>query len=84
MTAPVVGADERDLRGRAARMDAYRPDGFDLAATEPQWLVGTVDRVLERLGEFAAAGIERVALQHHLFRDAAALELIAREILPAV
>ncbi len=47
------------------------------------WIVGTPDEVIARLREYEAVGVERVMLQHHLYRDVAALELIASEVVPA-
>jgi alkanesulfonate monooxygenase len=43
---------------------------------------GTPDQVLERLATFAAAGAQRVMLQHLLHDDLDAVELIGREIIP--
>ena len=37
-----------------------------------------------RLHEYEAAGIEAVMLQHHLFGDFDTLELIGREVIPAL
>ncbi|MFN8558175.1 MAG: hypothetical protein U0531_12820 [Dehalococcoidia bacterium] len=40
--------------------------------------------MIERLGNLGRAGIERVMLQHHNQQDYDVLELIARDIMPAV
>ena len=39
---------------------------------------------MARLGEYEAAGVERVFLQHLLFRDEEILELFAAEVVPAL
>ena len=39
---------------------------------------------MERLRELAAAGVERVMLQHLLHRDLDAVEQIGRRVAPAV
>jgi alkanesulfonate monooxygenase SsuD/methylene tetrahydromethanopterin reductase-like flavin-dependent oxidoreductase (luciferase family) len=46
--------------------------------------VGTVDRVVERLREIEALGFERVMLQHLVHDDLHTVELIGRELVPAV
>ena len=37
-----------------------------------------------RLREYEAAGVERVMLQHHLFEDLDALEILGAEVIPAL
>jgi alkanesulfonate monooxygenase SsuD/methylene tetrahydromethanopterin reductase-like flavin-dependent oxidoreductase (luciferase family) len=72
MTGFVLGADEADLQARRARMADWR--GSDDIPSS--WLYGTVERVRERLAEYAGAGVQRVMFQHHLFRDLDAVALI--------
>jgi alkanesulfonate monooxygenase SsuD/methylene tetrahydromethanopterin reductase-like flavin-dependent oxidoreductase (luciferase family) len=90
MSGFVVGADREELRERGRRLMAWRGEEGDVdawltaRAHEEHWLVGTPEEVVERLGEYAAAGVERFMLQHHLFRDLDVLALIARDVLPAV
>jgi F420-dependent oxidoreductase-like protein len=74
----VVGADEAALRGRAEQL------GASLDEARGQWITGTPDEFAARLREYEAAGVERVMLQHNLFRDHEALELIATEVVPAL
>ena len=73
----LIGADEADLRERADRL------GQPLDALRGSWIAGTPDQMVARLREYEAAGVERVMLQHNLFRDLDALELIAAEVVPA-
>ena len=80
----LVGADEADLRARADRLAEWRGDAVDLDELARTWIVGTPERVVARLREYADAGVERVMLQHHLYEDDDALELIASEVAPAL
>jgi alkanesulfonate monooxygenase SsuD/methylene tetrahydromethanopterin reductase-like flavin-dependent oxidoreductase (luciferase family) len=89
MNGFLIGADREDLRARARRLAEWRGDteaaGADvdayIAGLDP-WIVGTPDAFIARLREYEAAGIERAMLQHHLFEDFDALELIGHEIIP--
>jgi 2-methylisocitrate lyase-like PEP mutase family enzyme len=47
-------------------------------------VVGEIDEVIARLRAYAAAGVERVFLQHIDFADLEMVRLIAEEIVPAV
>jgi F420-dependent oxidoreductase-like protein len=76
----VIGADDAEVRARADRLAEWRGAPVDLDA----WVAGTPDRIVARLGEYAEAGVERVMLQHLLVRDTDALELIARDVMPAL
>jgi F420-dependent oxidoreductase-like protein len=86
MTRLLVGADEDDLRLKAAvLMERIDEDGDVEAFIEgmrPTMTAGTVEQVLERLGEFAWAGAERVMFQHLVHDDLETVALIGREILP--
>jgi alkanesulfonate monooxygenase SsuD/methylene tetrahydromethanopterin reductase-like flavin-dependent oxidoreductase (luciferase family) len=62
----------------------WQGEAVDLEELARTWIVGTPERVIARLGEYADAGIGRVMLQHHLLRDDEALELIAAEVAPAL
>ena len=48
------------------------------------WIVGTVEQVAARIAEYEAAGVSRVYLQHLVHRDLETVELIGRELVPAV
>lgn len=76
MTACVVGVDEPEVR---RRLDAVRqrwPDFTDGDAV----ITGTVDRVVERLRDYEAAGVERVMLQHLDHGDVEMVRLLGAEV----
>jgi alkanesulfonate monooxygenase SsuD/methylene tetrahydromethanopterin reductase-like flavin-dependent oxidoreductase (luciferase family) len=68
MITTVIGADEGEVRDRAAQLG----DAAEHA------LRGTVEQISERLDEYEQAGVERVMLQHLLHRDLDAVELMGR------
>jgi F420-dependent oxidoreductase-like protein len=74
----VVGASDGDVRARAEQLAELGQPGAG------EGLSGTPDRIVERLREYAAAGVDRVMLQHLLHRDTEALELLAAEVVPAL
>jgi F420-dependent oxidoreductase-like protein len=88
MTWVAVGTDEASFRERVERARRLDPDAgsFDdyLADLESDGIVGTPDRAAERLSEYAAAGVQRVFLNHPLFDDVDTVELLAHEVFPRV
>jgi F420-dependent oxidoreductase-like protein len=74
----VVGADEAELRDRAA---CFGQEPGELRRTA---LAGTPNELVARLREYEAAGVRRVMLQHLAHRDMAALELLAAAVVPAL
>jgi F420-dependent oxidoreductase-like protein len=88
MTWVCVGADETSFRERVERARRLDPDAgsFDdfLADIENDCIVGTPDRAAERLSEYAAAGVQRILLNHLLFDDVDTLELLAHDVFPNV
>jgi F420-dependent oxidoreductase-like protein len=83
MHALLIGADEADLRARAERLAEWNGSPVALDELRRTWIAGTPDEVIARLRAYEAIGVERVMLQHLLFRDDAALELFASEVMPA-
>ncbi len=73
MNGVVVGHDRDDVARRAEAVGAGAP-----------WIVGTVDEVIARLREYEQAGIERVFMQHLAHRDLETVEILAREVIPAL
>ena len=70
------GATEADVRRRA---DAIGRDADDLRATA---LAGTPAEVVDRIGQFAELGSERVYLQTLDLDDLDHIELVANEVMP--
>ena len=62
----------------AGPFDAYRAD------IEADCIVGTPAQAIERLNALAAAGVQRIFLNHELYDDADMVTLMATEVLPAV
>ncbi len=77
MTFCAIGRDraEVDERLRELGRPPWKPEAS---------LIGTVDEVAERLREYEAAGITRVMCQHLLHRDLDMVEILGRELAPAV
>jgi F420-dependent oxidoreductase-like protein len=77
-----IGASEAELAERARQLGEWAgaPGVDELRRT---WIAGTPAEVIARLRAYEAVGVERVMLQHLLFRDEAALELFAAEVMPA-
>jgi len=89
MAGCVVGEDRADAVRRAGRVAERRgwnaEDGEALLReTAGQWVAGTVDEAAARLREFEDVGVERVMLQHLAHDDVDMVELIGREVVPAV
>ena len=89
MTGCLVGLDREELREKAAAL-AYvmgqpeRDVDAWLASPPEAWIVGTVDEVAVRLAELRDAGLARVMLQHLLHTDLETVELIGRQLAPAL
>jgi alkanesulfonate monooxygenase SsuD/methylene tetrahydromethanopterin reductase-like flavin-dependent oxidoreductase (luciferase family) len=77
MTFCIVGRDqpEVDERLHALGRNPWKPEAS---------LIGTVDEVAERLREYESAGITRVMCQHLLHGDLDMVEVLGRELAPAV
>ena len=88
MTWAYVGETEADAlariataRERAMRARKYEDELAELRAT---CVVGSVEQAAERLSEYAAAGVQRVMLNHELFDDLAMLDVLAEGVFPLV
>ena len=80
MTTCVVGRDRAELERRVRRIAEITgrtpaPNGY---------VVGTVDEVVARLRELESAGVVRIMLQHLAHEDVEMVELLGREVAPAV
>ncbi len=68
---------------RFSLMTSFAIDG-DPADHHPAWIVGSLDEMAAQLKALEAAGVDRVMLQHLQHDDLEAVELIGRELIPAV
>ena len=88
MTMFLIGEDQDDLRRRAVRLMERRGETGDadafLANIRKGTIVGTPEQVLDLLGRYAAAGLDRVMLQHLVHEDLETVALIGHEIVPEV
>lgn len=88
MTWCYVGETEADTmrviekaRARAMRVARFEDELQELRA---HCVVGPVDRAVERLNEYAEAGVQRIMLNHELFDDLEMLEVLAERVFPQV
>lgn len=90
-TAFLIGRDDAEIDRRVVAMRQYIPSlaGLDQAAAVAvlrtfNWQIGTPDELAEYITAWAAEGVDRVNLQLNDYDDLAALELVAKEVLPRV
>jgi alkanesulfonate monooxygenase SsuD/methylene tetrahydromethanopterin reductase-like flavin-dependent oxidoreductase (luciferase family) len=87
MTCTIVGADEDELNQRAKRLMELEGETGDpaawLASVSGEYVTGTTAQVIDRLGELAEAGVDRIMMQHLLHDDLDAVRLIGEELIPA-
>ena len=88
MTWVFVGRTDAEWRDRADRARRMDPTAGSLEEylddISRDCIVGTVDQAIERMNEYAAAGVQRFVLNHELFNDLDQIELLAEEIIPKV
>jgi alkanesulfonate monooxygenase SsuD/methylene tetrahydromethanopterin reductase-like flavin-dependent oxidoreductase (luciferase family) len=88
MTTWLAGEDRAELLERAGALAEWQGRGGDgealLGELRDSAIAGTLDENLERLGELAEAGVERVMLQHLVHRDLDAVEQVGRRVVPAL
>lgn len=88
MTSWLVGADRAELVERATRLAQWKGEGPDgeafLAAMREPTIKGTVPEALDQLEALRDAGLTRVMAQHLLHRDLDAIELLGRDVIPAL
>jgi F420-dependent oxidoreductase-like protein len=68
---------------RFSLMTSFAIDG-DPAGHHPAWIVGSLGQMAAQLEALEAAGVDRIMLQHLQHDDLEAVELIGRELIPAV
>jgi F420-dependent oxidoreductase-like protein len=87
----LVGEDQRDLAGRWRALQRWTPGGGLDGELLERWgrdkLVGTPDRVVERLASFAALGVEEMIVSAgslpFAVYDESMLDLFAEAVIPA-
>jgi alkanesulfonate monooxygenase SsuD/methylene tetrahydromethanopterin reductase-like flavin-dependent oxidoreductase (luciferase family) len=88
MRTVLVGRDARDLHDRAARflevIGRDQPVEDFLADVSEEQLIGTLEQVVEKLRAYEAAGVTRVMCQHLVHEDVEAVEILGRDLAPAV
>ena len=86
MTWLYVGETEADARAKYSRAQELDPDllkeTYEQNARE--CIVGSPEQAVERLNEYAAAGVQRVMLNHSFFDDLDTVELLATQVFPSV
>jgi F420-dependent oxidoreductase-like protein len=90
-TAYLIGRNDVDLSQRARSLQQLLPNlaGLDVPGVLAQlrasnWRIGSPAELVGELRALAAAGAQRIVLQHNDQRDDEALELLASEVLPAL
>jgi F420-dependent oxidoreductase-like protein len=87
MTAMVLGRDRDEVIDRARRRlrrSNRQADAEGWLRDTPEAVAGTVDEAVARLKALEEAGVDRVMLQHLDQEDLDAVELLGREVVPAV
>jgi len=88
MTWCYVGETEADAMRviEQARVRAMRVARFEdeLEELRAHCIVGSVDQAVEQLNAYAAAGVQRIMLNHELFDDLEMLEVLAERVFPQV
>ena len=90
MTTYLIGRDAGELRERArglgevlTSLRGQDPDQI-LHTMRSRSLVGTPEEIADQIREYSRAGVELFMLQHFLLDDSDALQLLAKEVMPAV
>lgn len=90
MTTYLVGRNDGELRERASMLSEVvaslkgQDAGRVLQTMRSRAFVGTPEEIAEQMREHARLGVELFMLQHFLLDDSDALQLLAREVIPAV
>jgi alkanesulfonate monooxygenase SsuD/methylene tetrahydromethanopterin reductase-like flavin-dependent oxidoreductase (luciferase family) len=90
MTSYIIGRDDSELRDRAAQVAKVIPSLADMTPDQvlenrrDAWFVGTPEQIAEKMREHARIGVHVFMLQHFLLDDSDALQLLAKEVIPAV
>jgi alkanesulfonate monooxygenase SsuD/methylene tetrahydromethanopterin reductase-like flavin-dependent oxidoreductase (luciferase family) len=88
MAGHLIGRDQGELRERAARFAQFLPGMAGasaddvLAGLRQRFFVGTPPEIVAQMRPFVEAGVSLFMLQHFLYDDSGALELLAKEVMP--
>jgi F420-dependent oxidoreductase-like protein len=75
MTQVIFGADDAEVQTRRAQITDERA---------AKLVIGTASQIVDRLGEYAEAGVERIMLQWLDLDDLAGIERLARDVVSVV
>ena len=88
MTWFFIGRTEDEYLEKLRRAQSLDPDGPSFDAyrdqAEVDFIVGSTDRAVARVREYADAGVQRIFLNHELYDDIEMLEIVAADVLPAL
>ena len=90
MTSYIIGRDREEQLKRANKVREIIPSLGSMSPEEvlvnrkDAWFVGTPEEVAARMRELGKIGIELFMLQHFLLDDSEALEMLGKEVVPAV
>jgi alkanesulfonate monooxygenase SsuD/methylene tetrahydromethanopterin reductase-like flavin-dependent oxidoreductase (luciferase family) len=88
MAGYLIGRDESELRERAVRFGRFLPGMAEVPPDElletlrQRQFVGTPAELVAQMRPFVEAGVSLIMLQHFLYDDSDALELLASEVIP--
>ncbi len=90
MTSFIIGRDRSELRERAGQVGEIvsalknlKPDEI-LENRKDAWFIGSPEEIAERMRELSRLGIDLFMLQHFLLDDSDALQVLAKEVIPAI
>jgi len=90
MTTYLIGRDRDELQERALKLREVLPSLSGLDAEQIiekmrlQAFVGTSEEISAQMREHAKLGVDLFMLQHYALDDSDALQLLAKEVIPAV
>ncbi len=92
MVSFIIGRNRKELRERALKSREIVPPPRIQSSDADQileeqrrkWFVGTPPEIVEKMQKHMALGVQLFMLQHFLLDDRDALELLAKEVVPAI
>lgn len=80
MTACIFGQDDVDIAHKVAERTQGKKTPQELR--DQDYLVGTANPIVEKLGQWTQAGIQRIMLQWLDLDDIAGIEMLAQQVFP--